>query len=134
MAIDAGNREVEASARRDRLAVQAGILSPPELARELIGLLRLMADTRNVLLSLLMFSQAVQLLETAGRSATAAMICGWLDGRSGRAAFNIDEHIAALAAVQTSVGDQWEELLQAGRRQTFDQIIEVACDALATIH
>jgi hypothetical protein len=133
-AIDAGNRNVEASARRDRLAVQAGILSPPELAREMIGLLRLLASTRNVLVSLLTFSQAVQLLETAGRSATAAMICGWLDGRSGRAAFNIGEHMAAVEAVQSSVGDRWEELLQIGRRHSFDQIIDVACDELATIH
>jgi hypothetical protein len=133
-AVAAGNREVEANARRDRLAVLAGILPPPELAQELAGLLRLQASTRSVLTSFLSFSQAVQLLETAGRSVTAAVICGWLDGRSGRAAFNIDEHIAAVEAVQASVGDRWEELLQTGRRQTFDEIVEIACEELATVH
>ena len=67
------------------------------------------------------------------RPRTAALICGWLDGRSGRDAQTIGEHEAAVAAVREALGDQWDPLFQQGRNMTSTQILDTACDELNTI-
>ena len=73
------------------------------------------------------------LLNQTGRLRTAALICGWLDGRSGRNAQTVGEHEAAVAAVRHALGDRWDPLFRQGRTMTSTQVFDTACDELDTI-
>ena len=84
IAVEVGNRQAEALGRTIVIHLQSALLPRAELAVALSRLLRHLqqsGDTTNALLTL---SQVIVLLNDAGRPRTAALICGWLDGRSGR--------------------------------------------------
>ena len=113
--------------------LQSALLPRSELATELSLLLRHLQQSADPTTALLGFSQVVILLNGAGRSRTAALICGWLDGRSGRNVQTIGEHEAAVAAIAQSLGDKWDLLFQRGRTMTSTQAFDLACEELATI-
>ena len=133
LGLEIGNRLVEAICQTLVNYLQSALLPPAELAVAFIRQLRQFqarGDSYNALLAL---SNVVMLLTTAERWQTAALICGWLDGRSGRNAQTVGEHEAAVASVRRALGEQWEALFQQGRSMTSTQVIEAACDELQTI-
>ena len=128
-----GNRVVEEISQTLLINLQATLLSPGELAVALIDLLRHIHHSGDKNVAPLALSQVIVLLEKIGRQETAALICGWLDGRSGRNVQTVGEHDAAVAAIRQSVGARWDELLDRGRSMTSAQILDLTCDELATI-
>jgi predicted ATPase/class 3 adenylate cyclase len=133
IAAGVGNRSAEAVSQTVVIHLQSVLLPPGELAVALIDLLRRLQHIGDTNITLLALSQVVELLDKVGRQTPAALICGWLDGRSGRDVQTVGDHDAALAAVRQSVGAQWDELLDRGRSMTSGQIIDHACDELAAI-
>ena len=83
--------------------------------------------------ALLTLSQIIELLNDAGRQRGAALICGWLDGRSGRNLQTLGDHEAAVTAIRHAVGDEWDLLFQQGRGLTSSQVFDIAFDELNTI-
>ena len=134
IAAEVGNSRAEATAQTTVNQFQSAVLSGAELAAELIRVLRQLHDsgdtTTNALLTL---SQAMELLNGAGNHTTAALICGWLDGRSGRNMQGAAGHLALVASVRQSVGDQWDLLFQQGRSLSNTQLFDIACEELGTI-
>ena len=135
LAIDIGSGQVEAISRTliDNLQVQLALLPPGELAVALIRQLRRLEGSGAMNTALLPLSEAVQLLTQVEKWRTAALICGWLDGRSGRDATSVQDHEAAIASIQRAIGDQWEAVCQEGRSMTSTQIFDTACEELQTI-
>jgi hypothetical protein len=64
---------------------------------------------------------------------TAALICGRLDGRSGRNIQGAAHHRALVESVRQSVADQWDLLSQRGGSLTATQLFDLACEELGTI-
>lgn len=134
IAIEVGNRRIEASTQTILNHLQSAVLPRAEVAAQLIRQLhRLQQSGDTATTALLTLSQILELLNNAARHQAAARICGWLDGRSGRNLQGLGEHQAAVAAVRQSVGEQWELLFQEGRSMDSIQIFDIACDELATI-
>jgi predicted ATPase/class 3 adenylate cyclase len=133
IAIDVGNRNIEALARRDRISLQWNLLTPAELGQELIDLLRHLQAMGDAIDTVNTLSRAVELLHAAGRSSTAASIFGWLDGRSGRTIDSFHQLVSVMAGVETAVGDRWSQLLDRGLAMTADQVIDLTCSELAAI-
>ena len=74
----------------------------------LVGVLRRSQQTGRIPNSWLTLGRTVAPLPDVGRSGAAALICGWLDGRTDRVSDNMEVHEAAVAAVRRSFGRQWE--------------------------
>ena len=127
IAVEVGNRRAEALGRTLVIHHQSALLPRAELAVALSRLLRHLQQSGDTTTALLTLSQVIMLLNDAGRPRTAALICGWLDGRSGRNVQSIGDHEAAVAAVQQSLGDQWDLLFQQGRSMTSTQVFDLAC-------
>ena len=101
IAAEVGNRRTEATAQTIVNHLQSALLPPAELAVALIRQLRhLQQSGDTTTTALLTLSQIIVLLNGAGRQRTAALICGWLDGRSGRNLQTLGDHEAAVAAVR----------------------------------
>lgn len=132
LALEVGNRMIEALTQSSINYLQSVLLPPVERAAALIHQLRRLEqnDTGTALIPL---SQVVVLLDQAERLRTAALICGWLDGRSGRNAQTAGEHEAAIASVRQALGDQWDPLCQQGRSMNLTEVIDIACDELDMI-
>ena len=77
--------------------------------------------------------RAAEVLHAAGHLEPAATIFGWLDGRSFRTEIATATVADAMAASALTIGAEWERLLEAGRGMTLDQVVDFACEALATI-
>ena len=133
IAAGVGNRNVLGISQTLVIHLQSALLPPGQLAVALIDLLRRLQHNGDANVALLVHSQAIVLLDKVGRQRSAALICGWLDGRSGRNVQTVGEHDAAVAAVRHSVGAEWDDLLERGRSLTSAQVIDFACDELATI-
>ncbi len=135
LAIEIGNGQAEAIARSviAGIHVQKALLPPDELAVTLIHQLRQLQAGGATNNSLLPLSHAAQLLTQVEKWRTAALICGWLDGRSGRDASSVEDHEATIASIRRALGDQWEAVLQQGRNMTSTEILDTACDELQTI-
>jgi len=131
--VDVECRYMEATAQTLVIHLQRSLLPQGELAAELSRLLRRLQEIRDSGASFLALRSVIVLLAETDRPVTAALICGWLDGRHGRSAQGLEPHDAAVANARESVGDRWNALLQQGRRMTSDQIIDAASDELATI-
>jgi hypothetical protein len=133
LAIQIGNGTVESLCQMSISALQFAVLPPGELAMVLIRQLRGLQDAGATNGAPLALSQVLILLNQTERWRTAALICGWLDGRSGQGAQTIDDHQAAIASVREALGDQWDKLLEQGRDMTSTHILDIACDELQTI-
>ncbi|MCY7297723.1 MAG: hypothetical protein LH616_00735, partial [Ilumatobacteraceae bacterium] len=133
LAVEIGNGTVESLCQMVINPRQSAGLPPGHLASALTPQLRRLQDSGDTNGAPLALSQVLMLLNQTERWPTAALICGWLDGRSGRNAQSIDDYNAAIAAVREALGDQWDPLLQQGRNMTSTQILDTACDELHTI-
>ncbi len=133
LAVEIGNGVAERLCQMLINALQSALLPPGELAIALIRHLRGLQKSGDTNGAPLALSQVHMLLNQPQNWRTAALICGWLDGRSGRDAQTIDDYEAAIAAVREALGDQWDPLFQQGRSMTSTQIIDIACDELQTI-
>lgn len=133
IAADVENRFMEATAQTLVIHLQRALLPPGELASELSRLLRRLQEIRDQGAALLALSTVIVLLAETNRPGTAALIYGWLNGRHGRSVQTLELHDNAIAVVQESLDKRWNTLVQQGRNMTSDQIIDAACDELATI-
>lgn len=88
--------------------------------------LRSSSEVGNRNVEALALGRVVELLYDAGRPRTAALICGWLDRRSGRSVDTVGTHDAAVAAVRRSVVDQWDRLVKQGRSMARSHVFEIA--------
>ncbi len=113
--------------------LQSALVPPGEVAIALIHHLRGLQESGDTNGAPLALSQVLMLLNQPQNWRTTALICGWLDGRSGRDAHTIDDYEAGIAAVREALGDQWDPLFQQGRSMTSTQILDIACDELQTI-
>jgi hypothetical protein len=134
LALEVGNSLIEALTQSSINYLQSVLLPPVERASALTHQLRRLEQNDDTGTALIPLSQVVVLLAQAERLRTAALICGWLDGRSGRNAQTIGEHDAAIASVRQALHDQWDPLYQQGRSMPLTQVIEAACQELDTIH
>ncbi len=133
LAVEVGNGTVESLCQMTINALQFALLPPGELAIVLIRQLRSLQDAGETNGAPLALSQVLILLNQLERWRIAALICGWLDGRSGQGAQTIDDHKEAITSVRDALGDQWDQLLEQGRNMTSTHILDIACDELQTI-
>jgi len=133
VAVGVGNSNAEAHCQTLVNYLQSTSLSPDQLAAALVRQLRQLLGSGDTVNTLLPLSDAVQLLTKAEKWSTAALVCGWLDGRSARNAQTIAGHEAAIASIRQALGDHWEALYQQGRNMTSTQLVDTACDELQTI-
>ena len=81
---EVGNRNVESLAQRAVNHLQSAVVPRAELAGVLIRQLEQLQQSGDTTTNaLLPVSEIIVLLNDAGRPRTAALLCGWLDGRSG---------------------------------------------------
>jgi len=132
-AAEVGNRGMAAMSQTLVNFLKTVSLSRAEQAAALTRQLRHLQNIGETHHALLTLSQTIILLNDTGRLRTAGLICGWLDGRSGRDAQTLGEHEATIAFVRQALGDHWDRLYQHGRTMTGTQIIDITCDELATI-
>ena len=124
----------EATAQTIVNFLQSALLPRADLALALIRQLRHLEQSGDTTTTaLLTLSQIIELLNGAGRQRPAALICGWLDGRSGRNLQTLGDHEAAVTAIRHAVGDEWDLLFQRGRGLTSSQVFDIAFDELNTI-
>jgi hypothetical protein len=133
LAVEVGNRLVEAICQTLVNHLQSAVLAPRDLATALMRQLRDLQERGETHSALLVLSQVVVLMNHAERPQTAALICGWLNGRSGRSSRSVGDHDAAIESAQRTLGDQWDPMFQQGRNMPIDQLFEAAYDALGTI-
>ena len=133
LAVRVGNGTAESLCQMLINILQATLLPPGELATLMVRHLRRLQGSDDTNGAPLALSQVLKLLNRTERWRTAALICGWLDGRSGVNVRSINEHEAAIAAVRQALGDQWDPLFQQGRIMTRTQILDTTCDELRTI-
>ncbi|MEO6651129.1 MAG: hypothetical protein ABIP17_00545, partial [Ilumatobacteraceae bacterium] len=133
VAAGVGSRRVETMAQNFKLHGQSGLLTEGELAVASIDLLQRLQHIGDTSTTLLALSNVIVLLDKGGRHGTAAVVCGWLDGRSGRNVQTVGDHDSAVSSIRRSVGDQWDQFVDRGHSMTRNQIIDFVCEELATI-
>jgi predicted ATPase len=133
IAVEVGSRQAEALGQTHVIYFQSALLPRAELAAAWSRLLRHIQQTGDMTDALITLSEVMKLLHGAGRLRTAALICGWLDGWSGRNPQKRGDHEAAIAEVRQSVGDQWDPLFRQGRSMTNAEVLGLACEELDTI-
>jgi hypothetical protein len=133
LAVEIGNGTVESLCQMLVNHLHSALLPPGELAIALILHLRGLQESGDTNGAPLVLSQVLMLLNQPQNWRAAALICGWLDGRSGRDAQTIGDYEAGIAAVRDALGDRWDPLFQQGRDMTSTQVLDIACDELQTI-
>lgn len=119
VAAGVGSRRVETMAQNFKLHIQSGLLTAGELAVARIDLLRRLQHIGDTSTTLLALSNVIVLLDKVGRQDTAAVVCGWLDGRSGRNEQTVGDHdsagSSAVSSIRRSVGDEWNQFVDRGQ-------------------
>ncbi|MEO6653293.1 MAG: hypothetical protein ABIP17_11615 [Ilumatobacteraceae bacterium] len=93
-------------AQNFKLHIQSGLLTAGELAVARIDLLRRLQHIGDTSTTVLALSNVIVLLDKVGGQDTAAVMCGWLDGRSDRNVQTVGDHDSAVSSMRRSVGDQ----------------------------
>ena len=133
VAAGVGSRSVEALAMSIKMYLLSQMLPPSEQAGPHSHLLRRLEQIDETNTTLLALSGVVVLFDKVERREPAAVVCGWLDGRSGRNVQSVGDHNAAVTSIRRAVGDHWDRLAEQGRNMTRTQIIDLICAELATI-